>query len=247
MSEVTKSALATLLSGNPDYVALLASILNEANEEAIEKAKPNTIASRKQAWVDMVKNFDVDGLLELQDTMKSFVDKHVGRLEFDPESPRELTHEEAVGLMSEYQDVEKILEFMETQKASIRDATFGSLTAKYEAMGIEDPEIEPGEIRVPELGKRFCKEGGGRTAPSLDEVALAELMGEDWDKVTDTIEVEEVVIPAHTEVVLNEEKLMKLAVNNPAILELVRKSLIPGKPKNVRFQVRPLPKNDKKK
>lgn len=207
----------------------LIQVLSESVEKKTKKT--STVASRKEEWKKAVETFDVEELAKIEEKLSTYVDKITV-----PEivEPRELTPEESKDLMSEFLSLRDILEFASSRKESIKSMVFASLTERYRELGEENPEIKPGTIEVPELGEKFCREGGGYSNPTLDQEKLKGLLSEE-----EAGEIfKEVEIPARVETVFDEDKLVELMSKKPELIEAVRSSLKPGKAKSVRFQVR---------
>ena len=105
----------------------------------------------------------------------------------------------------------------------------------------EFPEHTNGVLDVPELGKRFSREGAGRKDSSLDEDKLRELVGEEvWAQIT-----REEVIPATTIRKIDEAALIAATADNPSLLEDVRAAVKVGDWKSPRLMIRDIPANEK--
>jgi hypothetical protein len=85
----------------------------------------------------------------------------------------------------------------------------------------------------------FCREGGNRSEPQVDWVALeARLPKEVFEKFCDAVEIPEVVIEAHTEYQPNASKVMEALNAGDIDLEVMREVLIPGKWNTPKFVIR---------
>jgi len=226
---VNRDDLLAYIAAGGSYTDALSRVLGDEDKKVAAKNKKSTVASRKAELAKAVSEYDVEVLMDLQVKMQNYVDSIV-RLSMD--SPRSLTHQEALELMVEHEDYRKINEFLAARREAIRTLVFASIDAENAAKGL-DPDSHGGQILVPELGKKFAKEGAGYKPPSLDVNALRLMLGpEDAAKV-----FEEEVIPAQTVQVLSEEKLMQLAAEKPDVMETIRAALIPGAVKTPRFTV----------
>lgn len=218
--------------------AQIAKLITEAKPEAPVEVERTTVASRKLLMRQALEGYDVDRLLELQDTMTQFVDLVTRSSLIDEDAPVVLDGERAKDMMSCYLSQREIDEFATTVKDLIREAVFAHIDAVGAAEGKADPEHINGTLEVPELGRKFCREGAGYKDPKLDEARMQELLGDRWDEVCEDIDIPEEVIPAHTEKVLSVEKALKLSRKDPAVMEVLRACIIPGEPKSPRLFVR---------
>lgn len=198
----------------------------------------STVASRKLQLRQALESYDVDRLLALQQTMTSFVDLVTTSRLMQEDAEPVLDAVQAKDLMARYLDQREINELMATVKDLIRSTVFSHLDATLRAEGVDDPANTNGTLEVPELGKRFCREGAGYKDPSLDEQRLRELLGDRWADVCDNIDVPEQVIPAHQEQVFSVSKALKLGRTDPAVMEVLRDCVIPGAPKTPKLMVR---------
>jgi hypothetical protein len=197
-----------------------------------------TVASRKLQMRQALEGYDVDKLLTLQNTMSAFVDLITESSLIKEGEEVVLDGKRAQELMARYLEQREIDEFMGTVKDLIRETVYAHLDAVLAAEGAKDPENTNGTLEVPELGRKFSREGAGYKDPSLDEARLQELLGDRWDDVCDDIDIPEQIIPAHQEKSLSVEKAMKLGRKDPAVMEILRACIIPGTPKTPRLWVR---------
>lgn len=223
-----------------------ASILMDLMESMVDQiiadegpGKKLTAAQRKDSHRNMLDKFDIDKLLAMQEKMSQAIDRMTAN-QIDPEDPGVLTPEKAEELMIELLDQTDIKELLEVRRELIRSAVFAHITEEAQRSGVADPEFATGIVPVPGLGKKFVREGGGRAAPVLDETLFREALGADWEKVYDVQVIPEQVIPERIEYTLDPEKVMKMAENDPRLLEALRKSLIPGDRRTPRFTIRNL-------
>lgn len=217
--------------------------LFDQQHRAADKSPRSTIAQRKAALSEALSGDDSDEaktqLIALQETLSNFVDSLDSsdiKLALDEEGALAVTAEQKVALMRRYQDAKSIKELAEVVNAGLKAIVGEMVTAQVAADNPKEPHPEhvSGSIIVPELGKRFCKEGAGRKTPFLDQKRLAELLGEDvWSQVVETR-----AVPAHEVTELSESKLMALAATDPDVLQKIAASLVPGGWKNWSFTVR---------
>lgn len=153
-----------------------------------------------------------------------------------------LTEEQAVVLLDQMLDAKLVKELIDATYDAAKQAVFASMTLAAAEAGEEFPENINMTLDVPELGKRFCREGAGRKSATLDTEKLAELVGaEGWEAITT-----EQVIPATVVRVIDEAKLAAVVAENPALLEQVREAVVPGDWKTPRLSIRDIPATEKK-
>ena len=220
--------LPAVIGGNE--IAVLEALLSQVPSTETPASR-STVATRKEAQRKAIENFDVDRLLELQAKMARLVDVITANdiVSWDVV----LDSARAVALMAEFLDERDVNEALDARRSMIKEAVFDHL----------DVVGEPGEngtIEVPELSKKFCREGAGTNPPLVDEQRLQALLGERWIVVCDEEIVPEQIIPAHIEYRFSLERLLDLARTDHEILEALRTCLVPGKAKTPRFAVRDL-------
>lgn len=226
----TTGGLLQAAASGKGYIEMLKKVLKDADGQIEpEKKGRSTIASRKAALQAAAVELDPEVMVPLQDDMQNYVDRMAA---VEMVEPRTLTPAESANLMSEYLKYQPISEFLAARREYIRTTVLTSIDQSAAEKGL-DPTDTNGRIDVPELGKSFRKERAGYKEPDLNQKKLAELLGEDADKVF----VEEIV-PATTKVVFSEEALMKLAQEKPEVMEKIRLALIPGAAKSAAFSVR---------
>lgn len=231
----TELDLATLMSKAAvgEIEAVLGSLLPAPPAPASSRS---TVATRKAAQRKAIEEFDLDRLIALQDKMKKIIDVLTAN-ELDS-GTAVLSAEKAQALMAEFLDVREIAELLDVRKEMIREAVFAHLDALAEARGEPDPANTNGALEVPELGKKFCREGTGYGTPVVDEQRLQALLGDRWLDACDEEVVPEVYIPERIEYRLSVEKVLDMARRDPAVLEALRSCLVPGKRKTPRMTVR---------
>lgn len=162
---------------------------------------------------------------------------------FDADEPVVLDKTQASLLMEEWTAITEAEVAIKARKDRVKEMVFGSLTLTNELAGVEDPDLQPGEVVVETQGRKFAREGGGRQDPTFDTEVLKEALGDQAKQVFDTVKIPRQVIPARTEEVLNEDRLTGFLARNPELIELVREAIVPGAPKTTRLVVRDVPKS----
>lgn len=224
-AEFDLSALARTGGEVAVFEALLASI----PAESTPKSK-STVATRKEASRRALEEWNLDRLLELQAKMSRIIDVMTAN-DLNTDDEPVMSPAKTVAVMAEYLDERDVAELLDVRKDMIRDAVYTHIDA------VEGPDAN-GAIEVPELGKKFTREGCGTATPTVDEQRLQALLGEKWLDACD-----ETIVPAQEariEYKLSVEKVLDLAHKDPAVLEALRSCLVPGKPKTPRFWVRDL-------
>jgi hypothetical protein len=224
---------------NNNITALLDVLQDDILAEAPPAPRSLTAAQRKDSHRAMLGSFDLDKLLDMQEKMASAIDRMTANV-IDPDNPGKLTPAKAEELMAELLDQTEIKDLLEVRRELIRAAVFSHLTEEARDEGKDDPEYQPGYVPVPGMGRKFTREGGARSAPKVDEDLLREGMGDRWEEAYRVEVVPAQIIPEHTEYSLDLEKLMELASSDPAILEVLRKALVPGERTTPRFFIRNL-------
>jgi hypothetical protein len=242
---VKGTADVTDLTVSADLRALLKAgsfedLLSKLDEPNVTKEPRTTIAERKAELEKALDELDDDQLIQLQEILTDYVDalsKDIVPFNAPGDSltPQQLTY-----LMHRHVDTKKIKELIEVVEGGLKRIIFEAITAKVAREHPEEPfpEYVSDSIDVPELGKRFCKEGAGRKTPIIDlEKLRAELGEEVWAEVT-----EEEYIPARTERRLSDFKLMAKATLDPAVLAKIEACLVPTGWKAGSYTVRPIKK-----
>lgn len=246
--ETFTSPSTELVSQKIDYQKLISEnknlqeVISALAEPEMAEATRKRISSRQskiQSWFGKQNDLPAEKVRDLRVRMMNFVDELFAKVHLD--EARELTADEAKALMQEFLDAEDFKLVFDARRKATKTMVFNSLTAAKIREGVSEPDNHNGYVEVPELKKKFCREGTGRHAPELDEDLLEKALGKrNWAKVIDTESIPEQIIPAHTVAYLSDDKLMALARKNPEILEKIRESLVVGEIKTPRFVVRDL-------
>lgn len=238
MSAIVETDLVRLLESHEgNYADAYKQLVADEQARALANASRSTVESRKSAWKVAVAKLDRQRLSKASTLLGKYVANVRRNAEITASDPHVLDTGEAYDLMAELLDVKSIKEFVDARYEEIRRTVFASMTEDFAKQGEEYPEHVSGSIEVPELGKRFAREGTGRKDPQLDEDKLRKLLGDElWNQVT----IEE-VIPEQRVRKLDIDLLMQKARRAPSILEHLRSALKVGDWKSPRFVVRDIP------
>lgn len=221
------------------YIKAFKALLDREEAKAI-KAQRTTVAQRKAEKRNDIEQVNMPKLRALQKKLSAVI-KVITTNQIDLAPGELLTQEQKVSLMREYLDERDIAELIAVRKDEmIREIVFNHLTAEAAAEQKEDPEYQNGKIVVPELGYYFHRYGCGRKEADLNSTKLAGLLGEQWPLACDAVTIERLVIPAHVEYTLSEEKLLQLAQKDPEVYEKLLACLEVGGWKNPSFTARPI-------
>ena len=208
---------------------LKAGTVASLKKEAVAKPKASSAVERREALKQAIVEMDSEKIERAREIMTRYVDTMVT---LNPEETKELTPAQAKALMEEDNLRREVADLIDARKETIKELVFQALTEEAAAAGAEDPEYVNGEIIVEELGRRFTREGAGPGTPTFNMAKLKAVLGDDADKV----------IVKETKVVetLNEDALNDLLAGNPELIESIRETLVPGKPKKGSFYNRPV-------
>lgn len=190
---------------------------------------------RQQALAAAITETDIDRLLDLQDKMKQAIDQ-ITATNFDPDT--QLTEAQLENLMQGWLDHQEIKDLLTVWYAMIRTRVFAHITEVNAIKGFEDPEIAPGEVPVPSMGRKFVRQGG-KAQFDLDEEKLAEKLGPNyWKKVRKAVLVP--AVPEHIEYHLDHNAMVELVNEDPTVMEVFRECVVTGKRSTISFHVRDL-------
>ena len=240
-SLATTADLTALLATDED--GFVASIVAIEAEKALQTEKVGDNAGiRKAAIRKAMVSADKKAVADHVAAMNAQADlfKKVAALT-EEISENGATTDQAVLLMSMITGGKMGAEMIAAAYELGKELVFRSMDQAFAEAGEEFPEHTNGALDVPELGKRFCREGAGRKDSSLDEDKLRELVGEEvWAQIT-----REEVIPATTVRKIDEAALIAAAADNPALLEDVRAAVKVGDWKSPRLMIRNIPATEK--
>lgn len=234
---LAKTAAAEAVAVKTGYIA---NILADADKAALQTVKRGSnVETRKaeitKALVANQKKAVADHLKALKNLAGQAAE--LASLDSDEMAAHGLSDEDAVLAMRQYLDIKMAKELADASYDVVKELVFQTMNVAFAEAGEEFPEHVNGYIDVPDLGKRFCREGAGRKDASLDDVKLAEIIG---DELFAAITTEKVVVTR----VVDEDKLAAAVAANPALMEQVRAAVKTGDWKSPRLMVRAIPANE---
>lgn len=230
------AAIAQLLK-KAEKQGFLADILAQVESASAQEKKGNNIEVRKAAILDALATQNDLALAEITEAYNQHINLSDEAAGFAPEVAEVgLNADQAVTAMRLLLAGKVVSETERAVYELVRQMVFGTLDMAFEDE--ESPENTNGSIDVPELGKRFSREGAGRKDPKVDFDALRALVG---DEVFELVTVEKVVVTRE----INDAALAKFGLANPAVLEGLRDIVQPGDWKTPRLMVRDIPANEK--
>jgi len=213
-------------------------LLEERAVKQVAAGRTDTAAARKAAHRKTIETLDQAAFMDLQEEAVELIDL-IFKNQVTPDDP-ELTDERIEALMREHLGRANLDALLKARAEMVREVLFAAITTKLREQGVKDPENTNGDLPAPALGKRFARQGCGRTTPHFDEEMLAQALGERWEQVCDVIEYGEYTpppVPAHREYVFNLDKFFALARRDPALLDVGADCLIPGETKTPKLAV----------
>ena len=148
-----------------------------------------------------------------------------------------LDTEQAFQAMQAYVSGKLVVETQASIQDLVKSLVYRSMDLSMAEQGEEFPEQTNAVLDVPELGKRFSREGAGRKAATFDLEALRAAVG---DEVFEKITAEKVVVTRE----VDEAALTAAVLADPSLLETVRDAVVPGDWKTTRLIVRDIPASD---
>lgn len=214
---------------------VVADILAEVDEAAAIEKRGNNAATRQAAIVKALADNNELAEAEIIEAHNDHVDLAPQVAAFAPEAAETgLSDEQALTAMRLLLAGKVISESERALYEVVRNLVFRSMDI---AFGDDEfPEAVNGYIDVPELGKRFCREGAGRKEATFDMDALRELLG---DELFDQVTIKKV------EYKVDETALAKLGISKPGLLEQLRDVVKPGDWKSPRLMIRDIPADEK--
>lgn len=217
----------------------IANLLAQIDADILQTQKQgNNVETRKAAINKALAEANKKAVADHFKAFKNVPAQAQAIAAFAPEaSERGLDSDEAVVAMRQVLDIKLAKEMADASYEAVKALVFNSMNLAFAEQGEEFPEHTNGQIDVPELGKRFCREGAGRKDASIDMDKLAAIVGED---VFNQITAEKVTV----ERVVDEDALAAAINANPALMEQVRAAVKPGDWKTPRFWVRDIPASE---
>lgn len=208
----------------------IVSQMSAAKEDPVAKA--DSQKAKIASWNGPVDQMDLARLIELQDMMQNFVDKHFAKVRFD--ETRQMTQEELQTLMAENlvaDDIKAALDGIRAQTKAMfnRHAT---ATLMAQGMTLEDAANTNYREPVEGTGKAFDKYGCGKKDATINQDRLREALGDKADIYFKDVEV------TVTETHLDEDALMRDLLDDPEIRKAVEDSIDMGADKTPMFTIR---------
>jgi hypothetical protein len=209
--------------------AALAALMEET-ALAVTPDRIPTTAQRKAALQAALDTVDLERLIDLQDKMARAVDQILAN-RWD-EATELCTDEQLKALMVEHLDQTDITDLLKLRYEARRAHIFAHLTALNVVNGVDDPLHAPAEVAVPELGKKFVRQGG-RPKVTLNEAKFTELIGP--ERAAAIFKTRTV-----TETYRDDDAIMALVAQDPSVMELLRECIVAGGHTPSSFHVRNL-------
>lgn len=215
--------------------SLVKDILAEVDTASAIEKKGNNAAVRKAAHQKALAENNKIELARVSDAMSTLLPlgKKIAA-KSDELMERGLTDDDAFELMRSYLDGKIVAESQAAIQDMVRTLVFRHMDLAATELGEEFPEHTNMEVDVPELGKRFCREGAGRKPAEFDMDKLRAVLGDDLFAQITTVKVTYEV---------NDSALSAAVVANPALMEQMRDAVVPGEWKSARLMVRDLAPN----
>jgi hypothetical protein len=145
--------------------------------------------------------------------------------------------DEALKAMDAFLKIKLASEAETSIQELVRTLVFRTMDLAAAEQGEDFPEHTNMSIDVPELGKRFVREGCGRKDASFDVDALQAALD---PEVFAAITAEQVVVTRF----VDHDALAAAVLANPDLLETVREAVLPGGWKSARLMIRDIPAHD---
>lgn len=230
---LTRTEIAALLAKHDKN--MVKDILAQVDAAAAIEKKGTNVELRKAAHRKALKEnnaIELNKVTAAQDRMLPAGQQLASQSEQIMETGLDV--EQAAVAMQSYLDGKLVAETQTAIQELVRTLVFRSMDLAAAEEGEEFPEQTNMVLDVPELGKRFCREGAGRKPASIDLDALRAAVGEE---LFAEITTEKVVVTRE----INEDALSVAVLANPELLEQVRDAVLPGDWKPARLMVRDIP------
>lgn len=243
---MTKAIVPAELSGLLDAAAnnLISDIIAGAEAKALQTEKRGSnVETRKAAHLAaLVKaNKKVKGctadLAPITEDFHSYLtlSKSVSKF-IENAAQVGLSDEEAILVLKQVVSGKLIKEVVDATYDAAKEAVWATMNIAFAEAGEEDPEHVNGYLDVPELGKRFCREGAGRKDSEFDMDKLRAVVG---DEVFEQITVAKVTYE------VNDTALSAAILANPDLMEGLRDAVKVGGWKSPRLMIRDIPADEK--
>lgn len=230
---IAKLAAAEALAAKSGYIA---SILADADRAALQTAKRGSnVETRKAEITKALAANQKKAVAEHLKALKNLAGQAAELAAVDSEevAVHGLSDEEAVLAMRQYLDIKMAKELADASYDVVKELVFQTMNTAFAEE--EFPEHTNGYVDVPDLGKRFCREGAGRKEAEFDLDKLRAVLG---DELFDKITVAKVTYK------VDEVALSNVIHANPALMEELRDTVKPGDWKTPRLMVRNIPANE---
>lgn len=230
---------------NDEIVALLKkhdknvvkNILKQVDTAAALEKRGNNVELRKAAMQKAVAESNGIAIADFNEAADKIIPLGSGLAKnLDTIVTGGLTEDEAETAMELYLAVKLATEGADAMKDMVRTMVFRSMDLAAAEQGEEFPEHTNMVMDVPELNKRFCREGAGRKDAEFDMDKLRALIGDELFAQITTVKVTYEV---------NDSALSSAILANPALMEQMREAVQPGEWKSARLMVRDIPANEK--
>lgn len=217
---------------------LVADLLAQADGVAATLKKGSNVELRKAAHRKALKEANAVELVRVAEAQDDILPLGSAIAAASDEiMERGFSTEEAEKAMDAFLKIKLASEAETAIQELVRTLVFRTMDLAAEEQGEEFPEHTNMSIDVPELGKRFVREGCGRKDASFDVAALQAALD---PEVFASITTEKVVVTR----VVDHDALTVAVLANPELLETVREAVLPGSWKSARLMVRDIPAED---
>lgn len=243
---MTKAIVPAELSGLLDAAAnnLISDIIAGAEAKALQTEKRGSNAETRKAahLAALVKaNKKVKGctadLAPITEDFHSYLTLSKSVSKFVENAAQVgLSDEEAILVLKQVMSGKLIKEVVDATYDAAKEAVWATMNIAFAEAGESDPEHVNGYLDVPELGKRFCREGAGRKDSEFDMDKLRAVVG---DEVFEQITVAKVTYE------VNDTALSAAILANPDLMEGLRDAVKVGDWKSPRLMIRDIPADEK--
>lgn len=230
-SPATTSAATALAKLNE--ATLVADLLKQADQAAAALKSGSNVELRKAAHRKNLKEANAVELVRVAQAQDDILPQGSGiAAKSDEIMERGFNEDEALLAMDTFLKIALAVEAETSIKELIRTLVFRTMDLGAAEQGEEFPEHTNMELAVPELGKRFVREGCGRKDATFDVAALQESLDPETFAAITTEKVTRVV---------DHDALTAAVLADPSIMEKVRDSVVSGGWKAPRLSVRDIP------
>lgn len=237
-ASIAPAALTAMLKKQTD-TTLVAALLAEIDQAAAVEKKGSNVELRKAAHRKALKEANAVELARVESAQAEMLPlgSELAQ-ESDEIMASGMTDEQAFKAMKSYLGGKLVAETQSAIQELVRTLVFRSMDIAAEEQGEEFPEQTNMFMDVPELGKRFVREGAGRKEADFDFDALRAIVG---DELFAQITTQEVKVTYK----VNHAALSQAMLDKPALMEEIRDAVVPGDWKSPRLMVRDIPATEK--